>query len=173
MEAVYAPTKTLAAICARRRGFRVFETRRVKLNPDAWLYEERPFGAGAEYAELYAKSVDFVHHIEMTETLTPILVVTCRKDELPDDIPELFKVVPVTPELFDAKREPKFKPPSIRPTLKIEPNVPAALHQNIDPAKLAAALLFLNQLSPPVVTQPILKNEMTASELAAQLFSGK
>jgi hypothetical protein len=56
---------------------------------EAWLEEEKP---------------DYVHHIEITPKKQPVLVVTCFKDELPDDIPPLFKLEPITPELWEKPR---------------------------------------------------------------------
>jgi hypothetical protein len=172
-EMLYAPTKTTAAIMARRRGCSAFETRRVKRDPDCWLFESRTRGPGIEYAELYASDKDFVHHVEITELAVPILVVTCRLDELPDDIPPLFKIEPVTPSLFDKERESRPKAPKLGPAARTR-NEPAQLVQNVDPDELARALLILDALNTPVappVEKASVSGGLTPEELAAKLFS--
>lgn len=168
MEAeLYPQTKSIAAIAARRRGFTAFETKRIGTDPERWIYESRPRGPGIEYAELYAADKDFVHHVEVTDLAVPILVVTCKREELPGDIPELFQIEPVTPSLFDIERAPRIKREKAPPE-------PVKFHSDIDPNELARAMVLLQQMQmkpAAPVANPSPPRQPTPDELAAKLFS--
>lgn len=165
MEAeAYPQTKSIAAIAARRRGFTAFETKRVGTDPERWIFESRPRGPGIEYAEMYASDKDFVHHVEVTELAVPILVITCKREELPGDIPELFRIEPVTPSLFDVERAPRIKKEKA-------PEAPVQFHRNINPDELARAMVLLEQMKITPVASPSPARAPTPDELAAKLFS--
>jgi hypothetical protein len=107
MAAVYF-ARSGAAKAALARDITAFETYQPvpKADPNAWCYAEREPGPGTDYALLYAADKDWVHHCEVTEKKVPVLVVTVTKAELPNDIPKLFVVQPITPSLWtdpDAK----------------------------------------------------------------------
>ena len=96
-------TRSQVARVARRQGIEHFYSIRM---PNGWrlVKQDRPSPDFAE-ALAYAKSVDFVHHVEVQfidEGKTPgtrsVLIATCLKDELPQSIP--FAVDPITPSLW-------------------------------------------------------------------------
>lgn len=111
-------SRSSAARHAVKSGLRAFECQRPfpSADPSAWTYASRPMGPGVEYAEMVAADFDFVHHIEMTEQAVPILVVTCSKEQLAEfTIPELFKVEPLTHDMWETETPYRAKAPSILP----------------------------------------------------------
>lgn len=89
---------------ARRRGIEHFQSIRIPNVGWRLVDMSAPSPTFAD-AFAYAKSVDFVSHVEVMHIdggkqpgLRSVLVVTCRKDELPEDVP--FDVEPVTPSLW-------------------------------------------------------------------------
>lgn len=108
---VYYPTRTLAARAAMRSGFIAFECLPVG---EHWTFEGRKEGAGIELARTYAEGKDWINHCEITKTLTPILVVTCMREECDDDIPKLMQVLPVANSMW----EPDRKLPPGKPTAR-------------------------------------------------------
>jgi hypothetical protein len=116
---------------------------------------------------MYAADKDFVHHVEVTDLAVPILVVTCKREELPGDIPELFRIEPVTPSLFDIERAPRVKKEK-------PPEAPVQFHSNIDPNELARAMVLLQMMQATPATpveMPSPTRQPTPDELAAKLFS--
>lgn len=169
-EPAYPQTKSIAAMAARRNGHTAFETKRISTDPERWIFESRTRGPGIEFAELWSADKDYIHHVEITEHAIPILVVTCKREEITDDIPELFRIEPVTPSLFDIERAPRVKRERPAPE---DDRTPAQLHSNVDPAELARAMLILESLktAPPPVENPSPPRAPTPAELAAKLFS--
>lgn len=98
-------SRSNAARHATRAGLRAFETMQVPLDPEAWTYEERQTGPGIDYALSWSEDKDWVHHVEITELAIPILIVTCFKHEITEDVPSLFELRPITPELWSKQRD--------------------------------------------------------------------
>lgn len=97
-------TRSQAAKAAQRAGHPSFRT--IRFPSHGWKYEV--FNGKCDEAHAYAKTVDFVHHVEVDhidEGRAPgyrgVLIVTCLPEELPADLP--FAVEPITPELFADK----------------------------------------------------------------------
>jgi len=98
-------TRSQVARQARRQNIECFHS--VRLPNLGWRLinmEARSPTFGDALA--YARTVDFVSHVEVMHIdggrqpgLRSVLVVTCRKDELPEGVP--FDVEPVTPSLWD------------------------------------------------------------------------
>lgn len=100
---IYA-TRPQVARQARRQGIEYFHS--IFIPNRGWRLvnmEARSPTFGDALA--YSKTVDFVSHVEVMHIdggkqpgLRSVLIVTCRKDELPEDVP--FDVEPVTPSLW-------------------------------------------------------------------------
>ena len=105
MVAVYF-SRRLAAIHAMRKGLKAFQTFQPMPAADrnCWAFEERPEGPGIEYARMFAEGKDFIHHVEVDDKKIPILVVSCFREEIIEEIPSLFRIEPLTPELWAAAR---------------------------------------------------------------------
>lgn len=108
-------SRSNAAKDAMRRGIRAFETMPIKLDPNAWTYEVRKDGPGIDYALEWAAGKDWVHHVELTALQIPVLVVTCFREEITEDIPKLFELRPLTPSLWEKGGERSPRPRSILP----------------------------------------------------------
>jgi len=93
-------SRSNAARDAMRRGIRAFETMEIPGAPDGWTWEARRDGPGIEYALEYASDKDWVAWVELTVLEVPLLIISCLIEEIPDVIPELFGIRPVTPELW-------------------------------------------------------------------------
>lgn len=97
------PTRSLAAKDAAKRGINSFECRKVgQGDGHYWLYDIRKEGSVLDYALLWAKGLDFVHHIEMPSVHThAIAVVTCHPDDVPPEhADELIRYEPLTPSML-------------------------------------------------------------------------
>lgn len=133
MVAVYG-SRRLAAINAMRRGIKAFECFMPMPHVDkkCWSYREHPVGPGVEYARIFAEGKDYIHHVEINEKLIPILVVSCLREEILEEIPELFKIEPLTPELWEAaRREYPDVSPRRTPSLVSNPDRPLPLPSGI------------------------------------------
>lgn len=97
------PTRCLAAIHAKRRGVLAFE---LVATGDGWAIISHEDGPGAQYARDYASDParDWIHHTEIGNDKVPVLVVQVGRDELPNDIPDLFRVIPLCPETWQPDR---------------------------------------------------------------------
>lgn len=96
-----------AAKAAFSRGFKAIETTPAPINHDGkpmWTWEERDVCAALDLATAFAIGKDYISHVEVTLKRQPVIVVTCTREELPDDIPKSIEVRPVTPELFEKQK---------------------------------------------------------------------
>lgn len=135
MVAVYG-SRRLAAINAMRRGVKAFQCFMPMPTVDkkCWAYEERPDGPGIQYARMFAEGKEWIHHCEVTELVVPILVVSCLREEILEPIPELFKIEPLTPELWEAaRREYPAVSPRRTPSLVANPDRPLPLPSGVAP----------------------------------------
>jgi len=98
------PDRSLAAIHAKRRGVLAFE---VVATGEGWAIVTREDGPGAQYARTYAEDStrDWIHHTEIGIDKIPVLVVNVPREELPNDIPDLFRVVPLCAETWEPERK--------------------------------------------------------------------
>lgn len=93
-------TRAQAAAHAQKK-YRAFECVQYRAHANQWGFEERALDAGTEFAEMFAEDKDYINHVEITEDAVPLLVVTCFKHEIEDDIPEPLECVPITASLWD------------------------------------------------------------------------
>lgn len=98
-------SRSNAARDAVRRGLPSFETMPIPNAPDGWTYEIRREGPGIEYARDFAQDKDWIAWVELTDLEIPVLIVTCFKDEIGEDVPDLFELRPITPELWEKRDE--------------------------------------------------------------------
>jgi hypothetical protein len=93
-----------AAKDATKRNIRAFETMTLApLDPSAWTYEIRKDGPGIDYALAWAAGKNWIHHVEISKLQRPILVVTCFKEEITEEVPDIFDIKPITPSLWGKK----------------------------------------------------------------------
>lgn len=90
--------RTTAIMAAQAKRLATFDT--FPHPEGGWTYQPS-FDAQAEWAAAWAMSRDFVRHAG-SRNKRPLIVVSCFKEELDDDIPEQFIVEPQTPELWNA-----------------------------------------------------------------------
>lgn len=131
MVAVYM-SRRQAAIKALRSGLKSFETYQPMPTVDrnCWTFVERPDGPGVQYAQMFAEGRDWIHHVEVTEKLIPVLVVSCFREEILEEIPSLFEIRPLTPELWETARK-QYPDTSYKvktPSLVADPNKPLPLN---------------------------------------------
>ena len=59
-----------------------------------------------DYALMYAKGKDWVHHVESNggDSAHAEIIVTCPMDEIPEEIPDVFSVAPLYPEIWEKQK---------------------------------------------------------------------
>lgn len=93
-------SRETAARAAHANGNAAFETVISDVSQEMWKYAIRIEGPGIEYARIFAEGKDWVHHVEVTEAGLGVLIVTCLKEEIPEVIPNVLRVRPITPSLW-------------------------------------------------------------------------
>lgn len=109
------PTRSACARRARREGITSFRSVRVG-NQGYRLFKSPNPPSVLDAAIAYAEAVDWATHVEVwpvDEGRKPgqkvVLIVTCFKDELPDDIPPSVELEPVTPSLWESDDKEGFE----------------------------------------------------------------
>ena len=111
-------SRSRAALHGIRAGWSAFRTfQPFPADKTAWTIKQQPEGPGIKFAKMFAEGKDFVHHCEVTDDAIPVLVVTCFREEIIEEIPEPLILEPITPELWAHNRDsyprPRFAPPRL------------------------------------------------------------
>lgn len=96
-------TRSMAAKHASKK-FRAFQTMPLPLDPTCWVYEERTYGDGAEIVHDWALDKPWVAWCEVTKIEQPVIIITCSKDEIESEVPDIFLIEPITPQAWERER---------------------------------------------------------------------
>lgn len=106
-----------ARVTAPGEGFYTFDMPGANSSPGGRIWKYLTHRHPSPEAEAWAKSREYVRHVECapndgfrTSTVTPVLVITCTLDEVPEaDKVEAkslgYRFEPITPSLFQVERE--------------------------------------------------------------------
>lgn len=127
-------SRSNAARHAIKRGLRAFETLQpVSSDPTCWTYEDRGDGPTIDYALAWSEGKDWVHHCEVTLKKIPVLIVTCLREEILEDVPALFEIRPLTPSMWE--KEKAFYPHPVR-----VPKLPRGAPQRVASADAGSSI---------------------------------
>lgn len=121
-------SRSQAAVAAQRvtapgEGFYTFDMPGANSTPGGRIWKYLTHRHTSPEAEAWAKSRDYVNHVECapvdgfrTSAVTPVLVITCTLEEVPEaDQAEVktlgFRFEPITPSLFKPERDEVEKEP--------------------------------------------------------------
>jgi len=100
------PTRSLAALHAKRAGYPAFECVSIATGDETlWMVEQREATATLDFAKLFSATVDWCAWIEIQKNQIPMLIATCFINEITEDVPKPLKVRPITPELWMPQKQ--------------------------------------------------------------------